>query len=98
MANNIKIGIVVNDVAKLDLGLNMVIKSTIEALKRDHKVFLMGIGDLYFDGDEKVYSKAVSVPKKDYKVLDLFIEDILNLEKENSIIPSLVCVIAIGIL
>ena len=70
-----RIGFVVNDVASEEGGFTTIRLAT-EAVNRGHTAWLMGVGDLAYDTDEKVHARATSVPKEKYKTSQAFLADL----------------------
>lgn len=61
-----RIGFVVNDVKTEEPGYTT-IRLAQEAINRGHDVWVIGIGDLAYDPDDRVRARATTVPKKKYK-------------------------------
>ena len=58
-----KIGFVVNDIATEQAGYTT-IRLAMQAANMGYEAWIMGLGDLAYDTDEKVYARARSVEKK----------------------------------
>ena len=61
-----RIGFVVNDV-KTEEASYTTIRLACEAINLGHEVWVIGVGDIAYDPDEKVHARAYSVPPKKYK-------------------------------
>ena len=73
--NAIKIGFVVNDVMTEEAGFTT-IRLAMMARQMGHEVWLMGVGELAYDADERIRARARSVPKRLYKSNVLFLKDL----------------------
>ena len=70
-----RIGFIVNDIKKEQEGYTTT-RLGMEAVNRGHEVCVMGVSDLTYDPDEKVRSRASSVPKKSYKSTSGYLADL----------------------
>jgi glutathione synthase len=70
-----KIGFLVNDIKTEEAGYTTS-RLAMEATNLGHTVWMMGVGDLAYDPDEKIHARAASVPRKNYKTTDTFLEDL----------------------
>jgi len=70
-----RIGFVVNDIKTEEAGYTTSRLAT-EAVNRGHTVWVLGVGDLAYDPDEKIHARAASVPKKKYKTSETFLQDL----------------------
>ncbi|HQY21194.1 MAG TPA: glutathione synthase [Ignavibacteria bacterium] len=61
-----KIGMVVNDILTEQPGYTTT-RLGIAGINRGHEVYLMGLGDMAYDADEKIRARARTVPKKKFK-------------------------------
>lgn len=75
LSSAIRIGIVVNDVQTEQAGYTTT-RIAMTAKQMGHEVFLMGVGDLAYDADEEIRSRAITVPKRVYKSGDAFLKDL----------------------
>jgi glutathione synthase len=83
MKKNIKIAIVVNDIEKsLDIGESTILMSAVEAVNRGHKVYFMGVGDLFYDKEEKVCAQAAHVNGKEYSSIEEYLEALKEIPRE----------------
>jgi glutathione synthase len=71
----ISIGFIVNDVATEEPGYTT-IRMALTAKQMGHQVWLMGVGDLAYDADERIRAYARSVPKRVYKNGASFLKDL----------------------
>ncbi|MBU1101538.1 MAG: glutathione synthase [Bacteroidetes bacterium] len=76
-----KIGFVVNDI-QTEQASYTTTRLCIAAINRGHEVWVMGLGDLAYDADEKISARARTVPKKQYKSNELYLT---TLQGKNSI-------------
>ena len=67
-----KIGLVVNDILTEQAGYTTT-RLAMAAINRGHEVWVLGLGDLAYDADEKIRARANSVPKKQYKSNELYL-------------------------
>lgn len=67
-----KIGLVVNDIKTEQKGYTTT-RLAVAGLNRGHEVFVMGLGDMAYDSDEKIRARARTVPKKQYKSNELYL-------------------------
>ncbi len=67
-----RIGFIVNDIKSEEAGFTTMRLAT-EAVNRGHTVWIIGVGDLAYDPDERVHARATSVPTKKYKTSALFL-------------------------
>ena len=70
-----RIGFVVNDVMTEEAGYTTT-RLAMRARQMGHDVWLMGVGDIAYDVDEKIRAKAKSVPKRIYKNGASFLKDL----------------------
>ena len=70
-----KLGLVVNDVMTEESGYSTT-RLGMTALNREHEVWIMGVGDMAYDIDEKIRANARSAPKKNYKSTENYLADI----------------------
>ncbi|MFH1359311.1 MAG: glutathione synthetase [archaeon] len=82
MERSLKIGIVVNEVLKIKSSDTVLNKVSLCATNRGHKVYFMGVGDLSYDGDEKVYARVISVSGKKYSSTESYLKDLHEQAKE----------------
>lgn len=71
----IRIGFVVNNVATEEAGYTTV-RMAMTARQMGHEAYLMGVGDLAYDADERIRAHAVTVPKRIYKNGSSFLRDL----------------------
>jgi glutathione synthase len=71
----VKIGFLVNDIAREEPGYTTT-RLGCEAVNQGHEVYVMGVGDLAFDPDEFVRSRARSVPQKKYGSHESYLKDL----------------------
>ena len=71
----ISIGFVVNDVATEEPGYTTT-RMAMTAAQMGHKVYVMGVGDLAYDADERIRAHAATVPKRIYKSGASFLKDL----------------------
>ena len=85
-----KIGFVVNDIKTEEGGFTTSRLAT-EAVNRGHTAWVMGVGDLAYDPDERVHARATSVPKTKYKDSTTFLQDLhgKNAVKERIVVDDL---------
>jgi glutathione synthase len=70
-----KIGFLVNEVITEEAGFTTT-RLGCEAVNQGHDVWVMGVGDLAYDPDEHIYTRARSVPKKKYKSPESYLADL----------------------
>lgn len=70
-----RIGFVVNDVKTEEPGYTTT-RLAAEAIGMGHTVWVMGVGDLAYDPDEKVHARAYSVKKKKYKTPESYLQEL----------------------
>ncbi len=70
-----RIGFIVNDIRTEEAGYTTSRLAT-EAVNQGHIVWIIGVGDLAYDPDERVHARATSVPKKKYKNSEAFLKDL----------------------
>ncbi len=68
-----KIGLVVNKVKTEQSGYTTT-RLGVAGINRGHEVFVMGLGDLAYDADEKIRARACTVPKKKYKSNETYLK------------------------
>ncbi|MDH3592536.1 MAG: glutathione synthase [Planctomycetota bacterium] len=85
-----KIGFVVNDIKSEEAGFTTSRLAT-EAVNRGHTTWVMGVGDLAYDPDERIHARATSVPKTKYKDSTTFLQDLhgKNAVKERIVVDDL---------
>lgn len=67
-----RLGIVVNDINTEQTGYTTT-RLAVSAINRGHEVWIMGLGDLAYDADESIRARARSVPKKQYKSNEIYL-------------------------
>jgi len=67
-----RIGFVVNDIQSEQAGYTTT-RLGMWAINRGHEVWIMGLGDLAYDADESIRARARTVPKKQYKSNELYL-------------------------
>ena len=72
-----KIGFVVNDIRTEQPGYTT-LRLAVSAVNMGHEVWLMGVGDLAYDVDEKIRARARTVHKQKYKTSERFLNDLLG--------------------
>ena len=70
-----RIGFLVNDVMT-ETASYTTTRLGQEAINQGHEVWVLGVGDLSYDPDERIRARARSVPKKKYKTPDSYIKDL----------------------
>jgi len=70
-----KIGFVVNDVMT-ELAGYTTVRLAMSAVNRGHEIWIMGVGDLACDTDEKIKAHARSVNGKKYKLTETFLKEL----------------------
>ena len=70
-----RIGFVVNDV-KTEEGGYTTSRLGAAAVNKGHEVWVMGVGDLAYDSDEKIRAQARSVPRKKYTTSHSYLSDL----------------------
>ncbi len=70
-----RIGFLVNDV-RTEEGKFTTSRLGQAAVNRGHEVFVMGVGDLAYDPDDRVRARATSVPKSKYSNSDSYTADL----------------------
>ena len=68
-----RIGFIVNDIKTEEANYTTTRLAT-EAVNQGHTVWVMGVGDLAYDPDEKIHARASSVPSRKYKTSQAFLE------------------------
>lgn len=68
-----RIGLVVNDVKTEKAGYTTT-RLGVTGINRGHEVYVMGLGDLAYDADEKISARARTVAKKNYKSNDTYLK------------------------
>ncbi len=76
-----RIGFVVNDVMTEQTGYTTT-RLAMWAINRGHEAWIIGLGDMAYDPDEKIRARATTVPKKTYKSNELYLK---TLQGKNSI-------------
>ncbi len=76
-----KIGLVVNDIKTEQAGYTTT-RLGVTGINRGHEVWVMGLGDLAYDADENIRARARTVPKKQYKSNELYLN---TLQGKNAI-------------
>ena len=64
--HNIRIGFVINDLATEQAGYTT-IRLAMAAKRAGHEAWIMGVGDLAYDADERIRAHARTVPKQNYR-------------------------------
>ena len=67
-----RLGLIVNDVMTEQTGYTTT-RLGMWAINRGHDVWIMGLGDLAYDPDENIRARARTVPKKQYKSNELYL-------------------------
>lgn len=70
-----KIGFVVNDVMTEEPGFTTT-RLGCEAVNQGHEVFVLGVGDLAYDTDERIRARARTVSQKKYKSHETYLKDL----------------------
>ncbi len=70
-----KIGFVVNDVMTEEQGFTTT-RLGCEATNLGHEVFVLGVGDLAYDPDERIRARARTVPQKKYKTPESYLKEL----------------------
>jgi glutathione synthase len=70
-----KIGMVVNDVMTEEAGYTTS-RLAASGLNRGHEVWVMGVGDLAYDPDDKIRARARRAPKAKYKTSQTYLRDL----------------------
>lgn len=85
-----RIGMVLNDVIQEALP-STTINLAIAALRMDHEVWLMGVGDFAYDPDDTIHANAFSAAKKKFKDAGDFLAHIISKEakKERIMVEDL---------
>lgn len=76
-----RIGLVVNDISTEQTGYTTT-RLGMWAINRGHEVWVIGLGDLAYDADEVIRARARTVPKKQYKSNELYLN---TLQGKNAI-------------
>lgn len=67
-----RIGLVVNDIKTEQAGYTTT-RLAMSAINRGHDVSVMGLGDFAYDADETIRARSRTVPKKQYKSNELYL-------------------------
>lgn len=67
-----RLGFIVNDVQSEQAGYTTT-RLGMWAINRGHDVFVIGLGDLAYDPDESIRARATTVPKRQYKSNELYL-------------------------
>jgi glutathione synthase len=70
-----RIGFIVNDIRTEEAGFTTMRLAT-EAINRGHSAWVIGVGDLAYDPNERVHARGMSVPKNKYKDSKSFLADL----------------------
>ena len=70
-----RIGFVVNEVCSEEPNYTTV-RLGCEASNLGHDVYVMGVGDLAYDADERVRARSRSLPHKSYRSHKVFLQDL----------------------
>ena len=70
-----RIGFVVNHIETEEAGYTTMRLAT-AAINQGHVVWLMGVGDLAYDPDEKIHARATGVSKKKYASSESFVQEL----------------------
>lgn len=70
-----RIGFVVNDITTEEAGYTTT-RLAMEAINQKHEAWIMGVGDLAYDPDEKIHARARTVSGKSYKSNETFFNDL----------------------
>ena len=62
-----RLGLLVNDIASEESGFTTT-RLGLEAINQGHEVWVMGVGDLAYDPDERIRARARSVPQAQIQV------------------------------
>jgi len=77
-----RIGIVVNDVKTEEAGYTTS-RLSVTAVNKGHEVWLMGVGDMALDPDDKVRARALGVPKTKYRNSESWLRDLHGKNAKN---------------
>lgn len=75
-----KIGFVVNDVKTEEPGFTTT-RLAHAAVSQGHDAWIIGVGDLAYDGDESIRARAHAAPKKKYGSHESYLADVQNKKK-----------------
>lgn len=75
-----KIGFVVNDIRTEEAGFTTT-RLAHMALRRGHEVWMIGVGDLAYDGDECIRARGRTTPKRIYGSHESYFADLQNKKK-----------------
>ncbi len=70
-----RIGFMVNDIKTEEPGYTTT-RLAMAAINLGHEAWVLGAGDFAYDADEKVYARARSAPKKNYKRSEVYLADL----------------------
>ncbi len=70
-----KIGFVVNDIKTEESGYSTT-RLGMTGINAGHEVWVMGVGDMAYDVDEKIRANARTVPKSSYKLTETYLSDL----------------------
>jgi glutathione synthase len=71
----VKLGIVVNDIRTEEPEYTTT-RLAIAAVNLEHEVWVMGVGDLEYDPDDRVRAQARRAPKSRYKALEVYLREL----------------------
>jgi len=71
----VKLGIVINDIRTEQPGFTS-LRLAVSAVNLGHEVWVMGVGDLAYDPDDRVRARARSTTKKKFKTSDSLLRDL----------------------
>ncbi len=70
-----RFGLLVNDIMTEEAGYTTT-RIGCEAVNQGHQVWVMGVGDMAYDPDERIRARARSVPKQKYKTGESYLADL----------------------
>ena len=70
-----RLGLVVNDIKTEESGYTTS-RLAVAAINLGHEVWVMGVGDLAYDPDDKIRARARTAPKKSYKTSETYLRDL----------------------
>ncbi len=70
-----KLGLVVNDVKTEEAGYTTS-RMAVAAINRGHDVWVIGVGDLAYDPDDRIRARATGAPKSKYKNSETYLRDL----------------------
>jgi glutathione synthase len=72
---SVKIGFLVNDIMTEEPGYTTT-RLGAEAINQGHEVWVLGVGDLAYDADDRIRARARAVRKKKYKSHETYLADL----------------------